>query len=81
MMAEMNDERRPDFLERHYTVAELSKAWHVSARVVREWFTNEPGIVKYGAGKLRKNCKRIHVSIRIPESVARRVYNERMKIR
>ena len=66
--------KRPEFFERHYTVKELADAWHMSATVLREWFINEPGVVKFGVKKLSKNRKRTYVSMRIPESVARRVY-------
>jgi hypothetical protein len=72
MMAQPLD--RPDFLERHYTVDELGKAWHMSPRTLRKWFAGEPGVIQFGAGKLNKSRKRVHVSLRIPESVARRVY-------
>jgi hypothetical protein len=68
---------RPDFMERHYTVAELAKAWHMGQRQVREWFINEPGVIKFGVGKLTKSRKRTYISLRIPESVARRVYRQR----
>jgi len=74
-MAEQSN--RPDFMERHYTAVELAKAWHMSERLVREWFINEPGVIKFGVGKLTKNRKRTYVSLRIPESVARRVYRQR----
>ena len=64
----------PDFLEPHFTLGELAKAWHMSRRSIHPWFINEPGVIKYGAGKLNKARKSTHVSLRIPESVARRVY-------
>lgn len=70
-------EKRPDFLERHYTVGELAKAWHMSIRSLREWFIDEPGVIKFGVGKLKKGRKRTYVSLRVPESVARRVYRAR----
>ena len=76
MMAEAR-ETRADFMERHYTVGELAKAWHMSSTVVRCWFIEEPGVVKYGAAKLTKGRQRVHVSLRVPESVARRVYKRR----
>jgi hypothetical protein len=72
MMVGMNEERRPDFLERHYTTPELAKAWHIPLRLVRQWFVNQPGVIQYGSGKVRK-------ALRIPESVARRVYEEQRK--
>jgi hypothetical protein len=68
---------RADFLERHFTVMELAKAWRMSPNSVRPWFTDEPGVIRYGADKLKKGRKRTHVSLRIPESVARRVYRRR----
>jgi hypothetical protein len=73
----MNDElaqNRPDFLERHYTLKELAKAWHTSVSILKPWFENEPGVIKWGAAKLTKTRKRTYLSLRIPESVARRVY-------
>jgi hypothetical protein len=70
----MMAESRPDFLERHYTLGELAKAWHMSRHTLYPQFIQEPGVIKYGTGKLTKGRKRVHVSLRVPESVARRVY-------
>jgi len=67
------NENRPGFLERHYTAAELAKAWHMAPATVRAWFENEPGVIRQGGG-LRRGKKRAYTSMRIPESVARRVY-------
>jgi len=75
MMAEQLD--RADFLERHYTITELAKAWHLSYNHLREWFQSEPGVIKFGTGKLNKGRKRTNVQLRVPESVARRVYRRR----
>jgi hypothetical protein len=79
MMALQTDEqdRRPDFLEPHYTLTQLARQWQVSRRTLRPWFINEPGVIRYGTGKLSKARKRSYVSLRIPESVARRVYRRR----
>jgi hypothetical protein len=66
----------PEFLERHYTLAELAAHWHMSIRTLRDWFSNEPGVVRYGSGKLGKGKKRTYISIRVPESVAKRVYQK-----
>ena len=41
-----------DFMERHYTLAELGKAWHMSRTTVRSWFADEDGVIRYGAEKL-----------------------------
>jgi hypothetical protein len=67
---------RADFMERHYTVAELAKAWHMGQRQIREWFINENGVIRFGVGRLTKNRQRTYISLRIPESVARRVYRQ-----
>jgi AraC-like DNA-binding protein len=68
---------RAEFLERHYTLAELATAWHMSRATLVQWFRDEPGVIRYGTGKLKKGRQRIHVSLRVPESVARRVYKTR----
>jgi hypothetical protein len=70
-------ELRPDFLERHYTLTELARQWRISRRTLRPWFIDEPNVIRYGTGKLNKARKRSYVSLRIPESVARRVYRRR----
>jgi hypothetical protein len=67
---------RADFLERHYTIAELAKAWKMGYNTLKPWFMEEPGVIKYGAAKLKKGRRRTHVSLRVPESVARRVYRK-----
>jgi hypothetical protein len=69
-------EQRADFMERHYTVGELAKAWHMSPNTIRPRFLRRAGVIKYGTSILRKNRKRTHQSLRIPESVARQVYRE-----
>ena len=66
------------FLERHYTVKELADAWHMSHVTVRSWFRGEKGVIRYGPAKIKgKGNKQTHVQLRVPESVARRVYKER----
>ena len=66
-----------DILERHFTLAELAKAWHTSWYTLKSWFRDEPGVIRYGGQKLKKGRQRTHVSLRVPESVARRVYRDR----
>lgn len=67
---------RPDFAEPHYTLVELATHWHMSVRTVRGWFLDEPGVIKFGVGKLTKERKRTYISLRVPESVALKVYRE-----
>ena len=66
------------FSEPHYTVTELAKRWHLSPRTVRSWFEDEPGVLKHGHFGVRGK-RRPYVTLRIAESVARRVYAERSK--
>jgi hypothetical protein len=57
--------------ERHYTVPELAESWHLSPLVVRKLFEKEPGVVIFCQPKMNKRTYR---TLRIPESVAKRVY-------
>jgi hypothetical protein len=61
-----------DEFERHYSIRELARLWHLSYEATRRLFQDEEGVLRIG-GRLRKN-KRGYVSLRIPSSVARRVY-------
>lgn len=57
--------------ERHFTVMELAELWNLSDDTVRRFFKDEPGVicwVRQQEGRRRKVC------LRIPESVALRVY-------
>jgi hypothetical protein len=65
---------RPEFLERHYLIDELAEQWNISFRTLREWFADEPGVLRFGSTKLTKGKKRAYISFRVPESVAARVY-------
>jgi hypothetical protein len=60
-------------LEQHYTAVELAKRWGFSARFVRELFYNEDGVIVID--RPERMHKRGYVSLRIPESVAERVYS------
>src|SRR4051794_15293303 len=64
--------------ERHYTVAELAELWNLDSSTVREWFTDEPGVLKHGRAGVNSR-KRPYVTLRIPESVAKRVHGERSR--
>lgn len=63
--------------EPHYTPAQLAKLWNVSGRTIRRLFYDEPGVLKIGESGRRR--KRDHITLRIPESVAARVYRERSR--
>lgn len=58
--------------EKHYSVAEVHQLWSLCRDKVRQLFENEPGVLKIGHADRRG--KRKYVSLRIPESVLRRVH-------
>jgi hypothetical protein len=60
--------------ERHFTVGQLSAYWGYGRTTIRRWFENEEGVLREGESRLRRHSKRPYVSLRIPESVAVRVY-------
>ena len=69
-------------MEKHYTLAELAEAWHLDIETIRPWFLNEPGVLRQGGSSLLgKGKKRAYVSLRIPESVAKRVYERKTQSR
>lgn len=69
----LDGKEEPAFLEKHYTVKKLAEAWNMPAERVRRMFEEED-VLKYGTGRLTKKSKRAYMSLRIPESVVRRVY-------
>ena len=58
--------------ERHFLVKELAEWWAMSPATVRRLFRNEPGVVRFG--KPKRGHTRDYVNMRIPASVAERVY-------
>jgi hypothetical protein len=63
------------FDELHYKPAQLAKLSGFHADKVRDWFKDEPGVlIEDRPEKMNKGGDR---SIRIPASVARRVYERR----
>jgi hypothetical protein len=58
--------------ERHYYIREIARLWGFSNDMIRRIFENEPGVVR--VGEMEKLHKRRYVSLRIPESVMRRVH-------
>jgi len=58
--------------EKHFTPQELAEAWGVSVQTIRDVFRNEEGVLKLGSNGTR--TKRRYKTLRIPESVAKRVH-------
>ena len=63
------------FNERHYKPAELAKLWGFHADTVRDWAEAESGVLI--VDRPEQMHKRGYRSMRIPESVAARIYAKR----
>jgi hypothetical protein len=63
-------------LERHFTPKELADLWLLHESTIRRLFVDEPGVLKYGKTS-RHDGKRDYVTLRIPESVVKRVHAKR----
>jgi hypothetical protein len=59
-------------VEKHFSPAELAKAWGVDSETIRNLFRSEPGVLKIG--EKNPKHKRAYLTLRIPESVAVRVH-------
>jgi hypothetical protein len=64
----------PGFAERHFAVEELANLWSVSSDTVRRLFEGEPGVLVLASTR-GLGHKRRYRTLRIPESVAARVYH------
>jgi hypothetical protein len=71
------DDKNPasDVFERHFTIREIAERLNMSCYKVANLFIDEPGVVKTGRPRgFNKAGKRHYLILRVPESVARRVY-------
>ena len=66
-------EQESRMYERHYSAAELGEQWNLSADTVRRMFESEPGVLVF-ENPVRSSSRRFR-TLRIPESVAHRVYS------
>lgn len=57
--------------ERHFTVGELAKLWHLNRETVRQLVQHEDGVVR-----VRRGSKKARTHYSVPESVARRLHNK-----
>lgn len=55
---------RPEYAEKHYTVAEVAAMWMLSADVVRRMFEFEPDVLVPKGG--HRKIRRSHRTSRIP---------------
>ena len=58
-------------LEQHYTPTEIASMWALSVDTIRSIFADEPGVLRID--RQERMHKRGYCSLRIPESVVRRV--------
>jgi hypothetical protein len=65
-------ENTPAFIVKHYSPAELAQLWGLSVETIRRMFEREPGVLIFENPE--KASERRRRTMRIPESVAERVY-------
>ncbi len=59
-------------IEKHHTIEEIAEIWNLSKDTIRRIFLNEDGVLKIVRPGTR--YKRAHVTLRIPDSIMRRVH-------
>ena len=64
--------------EPHYSVADLAQSLNLSPDAVRRLFEDEPGVLVLGGGN--RGGKRRYTTLRIPKSVAERVYRRNLRL-
>jgi len=64
--------------EQFYTPDDIAKMWKIDVSTARRAFQDEPGVLKLGRAN-RRDGKRDYVTLRIPESILLRVYQEKSK--
>ena len=64
------------FEERHYTVKELAAMWRLSSEFVRQLVQHEPGVTEWVRQQPGKRRYRV---LRVPESVAERLYRRALQ--
>ena len=75
---EMHEDNKKAPFERHFTPKQLADLWVLHVSTIRRLFLDEPGVLKYGKTS-RHDGRRDYITLRIPESVARRVYARRTR--
>ena len=69
---------RSSAFEEHYTPEELAAIWKLDPSTIRRMFRDEAGVMKYGrTGTI--GSRREYFTLRIPRSVADRVYQKRTR--
>jgi len=63
--------------EPHYTVKCIAEMWTMSQAAIRRLFRDKPGVLRFG--KEKRGHQRYYVTLRIPASVAERVYRRMLR--
>lgn len=73
----MNSIRQPEpiTIDPHYSPQFYAELWGIHVSTVVRWFQDLAGVLKLSSPS--KNGKRVRVELRIPFSLAMRVYRER----
>ena len=67
----------PQIFEQHLSPRTLAELWGYSEDTIRRWFEDVPGVLKCGVDGSRGKHRKM--TIRIPRTVAERIYRERTK--
>jgi hypothetical protein len=71
------DSVQPIQIDPHYSPQFYAELWGVSSSTVERWFQDMEGVLK--TSKVSKNGRRTRRELRIPFSLAMRVYQERTR--
>jgi hypothetical protein len=74
---QMKNEVQPVTVDPHYAARFYAELWGISESTVLRWFQDLTGVLK--CSKPSRNGRRTRVEIRIPFSLAMRVYAERTR--
>jgi AraC-like DNA-binding protein len=61
-----------------YTPQELADVFKVSPKTIQRWFDGERGVMRHGE-QFRRDGKKPQTIMRIPHSVAMRVYKSKLR--
>lgn len=73
----MNGQSPPTVFERHFTPKTLAELWSLSEDTIQRWAEDEDGVLRCGSEGGRNGRRR--VTLRIPETVAMRMYQKHVK--
>ncbi len=72
----MNVQSSTTIFERHFSTKTLAEMWCFSEDTIQRWAEDEEGVLRCGSDGGRNGRR---VTLRIPESVARRIYEKHTK--